>query len=266
VDVREISSKSQQKEEVEKMTSIIHIYPRDLSFLSSFNNAELLLYHEAIRSEEYVKFFSNIANYKILDNSFYELRKEVPYDELIEVGEQMGVNEIILPDKLWDGEWTRNAVKDNLRNYYEVYKKNGWKVAAVVQGKDEEDIAQTLDMYINDDRINVIMVPRKLIKCETYYAGRLKWWLNNYAKVTGKEVHFLGANSWGDFSLPIKSKIRSMDTKLFAKTILHQVIGPSATKWQRWDEEIFTDPLQIVKARNLANYLKSAVYNYYGEV
>jgi hypothetical protein len=246
----------------------ITIYPKQFANICSpLQKMELLLYHEAIKSKDYVDFFSKCNNYKILDNSQYELRKEINYSELIKLGKFMNIQEIILPDKLNDMNWTLDAIKDNLKIFGEIYIKLKWKVAAVLQGNDNYEIRKCLLSYIYNPYIDVIMIPRKLIHypSHTYSSSRLKAWLNiiypmlNQKHLFGiKQIHFLGANSLGDLFPPLQSFIRSIDSKLLIKIITN------GWKWKNWkdlnncDIDYFTKQYDFIQH----HFIK----NFYGEV
>ena len=233
------------------MAKIIHIYNKQTSFLSKENEIEFLLYHLAKENENYIDFFRKINKYKIFDNSFYELRKEIDYDDYFNYAEMLNVDEIILPDKLWDGEWTRQKVREILDEYYDYIKSKDWKIAAVIQGKDVGDIMQSFLTFLQDDRIDVIMIPRKVLhrskwielSAKNYSEARIKIWEQMQKAVAKniieekigagnvllKSVHFLGANSlWEILYVKHQPTIRSIDTKWFSKML----VG----KWEKWDE------------------------------
>ena len=202
---------------------------------------EFLLYHLAKENQDYIDFFRKMKKYKIFDNSFYELRKEIDYDDYFNYAEMLDVDEIILPDKLWDGEWTRQKVEEVLNEYYDYIKSQNWKVAAVVQGRNLDDMIKTLIQFGNDERIDVIMIPRKVLfekqwkfhseKIRSYSDAR--WWVFEELYRIGfnnKPVHFLGANSlWEILKVKHDERIRSIDTKWFSKMVLDG-------KWEKWDE------------------------------
>ena len=236
---------------------IIHIYPRKYNFLSEKQHMELLLLHLAMQDSSYELFFRYNNNYKILDNSFYELRKPVSYETMIEYGKRMRINEIIMPDKLQDGSWTRKHTKKVLDEYYNIFKNEGWKVAGVVQGKNLKDIKKTIDYFGSDKRINVLMLPRKMLFDNSWFEGRLLIWytFKDLFKVYNKPIHLLGANSWADFfvfgGIGSKNKIiRSIDTKLLVKTVIDD-------KWKYWRDNIRYNKNLINKCNLLFDLIKN---------
>jgi len=239
------------------MAQIVNIYNEVTSFLAEENEMEFLLYHFAKNEKygmDYVDYFRKMKKYKIFDNSFYELRKEIDYDDYFNFAEMLDVDEIILPDKLWDGEWTRQKVKETLNEYYDYIKSRGWKVAAVVQGSSLDDIKHSFEAFIQDERIDVIMIPRKVlheskwssIGVKSYSEARIEVWKhltsvykglyntefeNNDKELKQKPIHFLGANSlWEILYVKHDENVRSIDTKWFSKMLLNR-------KWEDWIEQ-----------------------------
>jgi hypothetical protein len=245
------------------MVKIIHIYPKLYSYINKIQDMDFLLYHEAKQSEDYVKFMAKNNNYKILDNSFYELRKEVDYYDVIRLGKQMNINEIVLPDKLHDGVWTGNKTHENIKAYGKVYKEQKWKVAAVLQGRDLLELESTLIKFLHLN-VDVIMIPRKIYFHDTYYFGRIFVWLKliyyfeTFVK-NGGEIHWLGANCWGDFYPPYSKLIRSVDSKLFVKTLTN------GWKWKNWkDVNGSVISKTIIKQSEFIQ--QNIINNYYGEI
>jgi len=233
---------------------VAHIYPRELNWVSKYNTMELVLYHWVKKHKDYRKFMKNNKNYKIFDNSFYELRESIDYEDFVEEAIKLKVDEIVLPDVLWDGEKTRELSKWFIDKFKHIREEYGIKFAFVVQGRDLKDILYSINFANANKFVDVIMIPRKIFKLHTYYEGR-KHVLTRFIDIINKPIHLLGANSFGDFFQGLVN-IRSIDTKLLVKLVLQE-------RRIEWDMEIKQPQTTIITKFEVLNNL---INNFYGVV
>jgi hypothetical protein len=206
---------------------IAHIVPISCMIESEhINDMHLLLYHWAKQYPEYLKFYSESKKYKILDNSFYELQKEIDYDDLLKVAKQIRADEIVAPDIMFEFQKTKKLIEDFLPLV-----PKGLKVQAVVCGKRKQELQKCFEYLNNNERIDVIAIskhgqikfhgePIVLMRNLDYYRTRKMFF--EYAQVFAeKPIHFLGMNDYREFFTPT---IRSIDTKWLAKEVTGEKI------------------------------------------
>jgi hypothetical protein len=114
-----------------------------------------------LKNKDYFNFFKKkVAEGKfvMLDNGAAE-GEMLTSTTLVREAVRLGVSEIIAPDYLNNGYKTREKVKEFLNKKYNTLHKEYIKIQAVVQGCTLEDALTTLEMYVNDDRINTIGLP-----------------------------------------------------------------------------------------------------------
>ena len=205
---------------------VAHIVPfENRNVGEQINDMHLLLYHWAKQNSDYLEFYKHSKVYKILDNSFYELRKQIDYHDLIEVAKDMQIQEIVAPDIMYDFQKTKEMCEDFFK-----YVPGGMKVQAVVCGSSYKEIVKCFNWMNENDNIHVIAFSKhgfskmcdrkeyerqygKMSDSEWHYHSRqiaFKF-LKDNAK---KPIHFLGCN------LPLDYKtegIRSIDSKYVAK-------------------------------------------------
>ncbi|KKL15638.1 hypothetical protein LCGC14_2503620 [marine sediment metagenome] len=197
-----------------KSIKYAHIVPLGNFRLSDkYNDMHLLLYHWAKESEKYLKYAKQSKVYKMLDNSQYELRQEIDYDDLIRYAERMKCDEIIAPDVMYDFPRTKKLIEDFIPKV-----PKGMKIQGVVCGSTVGDLDACYDWLCENERIDVIGISKHGCSFDSvdYYNDRQKFM--NTILGTYKPIHMLGVNHFDDFLTNISTfPIRSIDGKFLAK-------------------------------------------------
>lgn len=198
---------------VPKKMKVAHIVPLSgLRIAEKYNDMHLLLYHWCLQSTKYVNFMKRSKIYRIMDNSQYELRKEIDYDDLLRVSTRIGVNEIVAPDIMYDYRKTKRLIESFLPK---VPKK--MKVQAVVCGKTRKELNLCFDWLNNNESVDVIGISKHGYRVPTlsYYASRTLL-VNSVLKKTKKPIHMLGINLVMDFWV---KGVRSIDGKWLSNNV-----------------------------------------------
>ena len=208
---------------------IAHIVPLNCSDLADrYNDMHLLLYHWARDSDKYLNYFKQSRKYKILDNSFYELRDQIDTDDFIKCSQEIKANEIVCPDEMHNFKKTKKLVEDFIPK---VPKK--MKIQAVCCGKDLNDLYDCYLWMCSNEMIDVISLSKQGYKEKNldYYSSR-KVLLSEFHH-RAKEIHLLGVNNVKDFFI---NNVRSIDGKYLAKNVYEGKIDLN-TKIDRKDME-----------------------------
>jgi len=203
-----------------------NIVPNALNKIADkHNDLHLLLVHWAMENKEYTNFYRKSKVYKILDNSFYELRKILPAKELLHWAYILKVDEVVLPDKMYDYKTTKKLINEFFNNLdFNTFLNFKWQ--AVVCGRTEKEIKKCFIDYLNDNRINIISFSRRgqvfSNECHDNARFRIVKWACEYMIKHNKikPIHLLGANGIKDYYREWPKQVRSLDSKQYTNTLL----------------------------------------------
>lgn len=122
----------------------------DLNKYATLSDYHLTLAHLALESDEYVSFYKDRVSkgdFVILDNSAHELGEGLDVDTCIKVAKAMNACEMVLPDKIGDGEITLKMAKESLDKVRAQLP--GTQVMAVPQGKTIYEYKKCLEGLLN---------------------------------------------------------------------------------------------------------------------
>jgi len=168
-------------------------------------------------SKELKKFYRKSKMYKMLDNGAYETGA-VAREQLLQLAAELRVQEIVIPDKIGDPDFTR----------WEAYKwfsplPRKYKYAYVPQGKDPLQWLTEYRIARMFDWIDTICLPvwlDKVFHCRSHlvnYLVKCGQWSRRH------QHHLIGLDSLFDlYSLP-HNKIRSVDTSLPFSATFHKL-------------------------------------------
>lgn len=205
-----------------------HITPLSLFKESNkINDMHLILYHWCKQSNKYSRIVKESKIYKILDNSYYELKNTPTNIQLINMAYKIKADEIVAPDKMFDYRQTKKLVYDFI-----VDVSSRFKIQAVVCGKTFEDFIDCFQWMNKQRGINVIAISRRGTpidkqiweNCGKNFAEYRRRIANLLATISKKPIHLLGANHISDLMYNYHSRIRSIDTKLISKLIIGKKI------------------------------------------
>lgn len=198
---------------------LAHITPLNcIDIADKYNDMHLLLYHWALKSKRYVDFMRKSKVYKMLDNSFYELRTEIDYDDLIRYASEMKVHEIIAPDVMYDYRKTKKLIDE-----FAPKVPKGIKIQGVVCGSDIEELESCFRWLNNNESIDVIGISKHgyMLKGVDFCESR-KLLTRHILKdndYVHRPIHMLGINDVSDIGVGAAFNIRSIDGKFLAKVV-----------------------------------------------
>lgn len=189
---------------------IVDIWPKSKLDNYLFQDVNMFLTHLVQKDAMYRSIAKRAEGYKILDNSIIEVGAAFSLIDVLRAAEEIGADEIILPDAYQDGVATLDMVTTSI----EYLKANNligkYKLMAVAHGKDEEEWLWCFNALEAIPEIDVIGIPKCLAKMHP--AGRPhfeQYWYN-----TDKTIHLLGL--WYGyvelFEYAYPERIRSVDT------------------------------------------------------
>jgi hypothetical protein len=188
-----------------------------------YQDMELILLHVAMKDKRYTNYFRECKNYKILDNSAYELKNALNEEDLMEYARIMKVQEVVAPDDMLQCKKTIDRTQAFLQNNKGVIKRYKYKVMGVVHGKNETQWMKCFKWMNNNKGIDVIGVSKADIwwRHEDKVYGRFYqvWGVTDIVK---KPIHLFGATDIRDYFLEWPSYVRSMDTKNLLKIVTDQ--------------------------------------------
>jgi hypothetical protein len=150
--------------------------------------------------------------YVILDNGAAE-GEEWSFEQLHIIAEEWGIDEVVLPDVMGDAEATFNQAFDIIGRV----KSFPFKVGVVATGKSPTEALRMIDdLMVYANRINVIYIPRLLVK-EDDIGARLALADAIHSTYPDKEIHFLGASKYFPEEIQSVARqgfVRGMDTSM----------------------------------------------------
>lgn len=192
---------------------VAHIVPVGLLNLTRFNDYHLVLPH-LMEDPEYKRFYAEEATgHKILDNGIAE-GVEFNWDDLLNIGNTIDANEIVVPDYMGD---TDRTIK--LAEKFEPFARANpqFDYMGVIQGKSMSEIVKCFAYYeLVADWVKVIAVPR--ILANTVHKDIRFNFVNAFEekiKARFDAVHFLGASANIKEVLLLRDTIgRGIDTSM----------------------------------------------------
>lgn len=232
----------------------------------------LILPTEITRSWWYRNHFAQVSGFKILDNGAAEGALFQP-EELITIGWELGVDEIVIPDVLGDYQKTKDLVQQFARFMQRNPLPPGFNPGfmGVVQGKNVSELTACIRTYAMQPFITSIALPRILAK--TLGDEFIRYHLTDPRTAFYNEiikprfegnVHCLGATeNPREVILLASHPVRGIDTSMVGAYSMAQ-------KELRWDEYVPRqndyfrgEYLDVELAnRNHLTYLEWANYNY----
>jgi len=176
----------------------------NLEVFHKFMDYDFVLTHMIEKSTEYTNFYKQSSNYKILDNSAFELDEPVTISQLFEAGYEVGAHEIVLPDVMGDTEASRDKLYKGIGECLELYSNYRPKLVAVCHGETiEEFISYFIELYHNKHIYRICIPFHTYFVCresetETFLLSRLKITQRLHHTFKGnilKKVHLLGASN-----------------------------------------------------------------------
>ncbi|KKN77167.1 hypothetical protein LCGC14_0363640 [marine sediment metagenome] len=197
-----------------------HITPlRNFKLSDTYNDMHLLLYHWGLKSEKYSRKCRQSKVYKMADNSQYELRKEIDYDDYLRWAQWVKADEIIAPDVMYNFKKTKKLIEDFIPRVPKQIAGHKVKIQGVVCGKTIEELKRCYDWLCNNEGIDVIGISKHgcvPYKKEDYFQSRRDFLESVFG--TEKPIHLLGVNDFKDFLTDIPTlNVRSIDGKFLAK-------------------------------------------------
>ncbi len=204
--------------------NLIHIVPPE-NVAQITQPYEMYLAHTLIGKPDLQQAIAQKDSFKILDNGAYELDESIKLMDILDIAQNIGADEIILPDHMFDCDKTIQATLNALETIIAAYEKIPFKLMAVIQGKTPEDYDYCLQVFKKIKEISTIGIPKKFLResnpgisrrvCALERAGYAKWIKEH--EIPDKDIHLLGL-SWHLMELQYcKNAVRSCDTNLVAE-------------------------------------------------
>lgn len=205
---------------------IINIVPVANICMEFNQSMHMYLTHLVEKYPCYVRTARAAGGYKILDNSLMELGEAMTIERVLDAAEEIGADEIILPDVFQDGRGTIDAIDKALGTIGSRYMgKSPFKLMAVVQGKDFLEWSQCYEELLARSEIDVMGIPKVCAKMLP--GGRPEVMRNRKCGLRKKPHHLLGlwysVSELSEYDQP--ELIRSCDTVLASFVAKHN-LGP----------------------------------------
>ena len=174
------------------------------------SDIHLILAHKLKEDKKYYEGYKKVKGYKIVDNGAFEGRT-TSFGEVVKLAEELGANEVQLPDYMYDYKRTYKEATKALEKYSDIK----FKIQFVIQGKNFEEFKKAVDFAMNNNFVlGIPFLPsKKVFKKE--FAPReplLAWIAKEYGEDSLKNVHLLGCNDVFEFHSYLYQRCRSMDT------------------------------------------------------
>jgi len=173
----------------------------------------ILAHH--LSNKKYYDYCKNSTKYKILDNGCYELGESIPSKKLLELANEIRVDVIIIPDKLFDKKRSLQLEKE----FFKLYNKSfyNFKLMKVVCGNNLNEYLNSLLEVAEDKNVDII----GLSKSRTIIAPNLTYLMNyiedncKTSQAAFKEIHLLGlSHPYELIEASNYNKIKTCDTGL----------------------------------------------------
>lgn len=182
------------------------------------SSMHLVLAHLVDTNEGYASFYRGRQEFKIMDNSAFELGESYSPDKLIELGKKCGADAIVLPD--YPGQPAQKTIEAAVSLIPDV-KAAGFKTMFVPHAEvgnwDGFLDAYSWASYSSDIDIigmSILALPNALPQIERSYArvvGTAMLRQNNVFNLT-KYHHYLGLNSGPALEIPSLIRMKALDS------------------------------------------------------
>lgn len=193
-------------------------------YLNSFatqSNFHLALAHLIDVDEEYTAFYKSMSDrgdFIICDNGAFELGESYAPDRLIELGNRIGADALVLPDFPFRSA-SKTITESN--RLVDIFKEAGFQTMFVPQSKTGEldDWISGYEWAANNDDIDIIGmsilgIPNAIPHCHIGYARVLMTQILIERGIFNFDVyhHYLGLNSGPGLELPTLMNVGVMDS------------------------------------------------------
>ena len=223
------------------------ITPFDLLDLAALSDYHLLL-PQHFPNETYRRFYGDVKGFKILDNGAAE-GYAADYVELHDLGQQWGVNEIVVPDALQDCNRTIE-----LARRFEPHVRSEFGYVGVAQGQTLAEVIKCITYFSFADWITTLALPRSLN--QIHWSQRFTILEPLVKEYKFDAIHCLGGSGWIREIVALQGSglVRGMDTSL-------PVVLGLASKTLMDDEYVSRQPnyFDVKVERN--SYLWEVIYD-----
>ena len=143
--------------------NLIHIVPQE-NVAQITQPYEMYLAHTRIGKPDLQQVIAQKDSFKILDNGAYELDGSIKLTDILNIADNIGADEVILPDHMFDCDKTIQATLNALETIIAAYEKIPFKLMAVIQGKTPEDYDYCLQVFKKIKEIRTIGISKKLLR------------------------------------------------------------------------------------------------------
>ena len=136
---------------------------------------------------------SNSLRKKYLDNSAYELGESIPPKQLKKYADDLNVDVVVIPDKLFDKERSLVLEKE-FKSLYTIAERKKIKFLKVVCGNNIKEYEQSLREVILDKDVDIIGISkaRTVITPNLSYLFNIIYEYTVELKEQDKRIHLLG--------------------------------------------------------------------------
>lgn len=172
-----------------------------LKEISPLTDFDFVLAHRVLEDTAYAEWFRNRVNGRelLLDNSLHELGAPLPAADLVEAALRCQANFVIAPDRLGDGAWTLEQLKETLN----AFAGTQFGVALCLQGSSYEERAKLL-AYARG---------RAALLCLPYRENRIEWFMQH--DPSWRRVHLLGMSTFEEL-IAWKGVVRQHPRQFFS--------------------------------------------------
>ena len=242
------------------------IPPRGLENYILYSNFHLALaIPECMKNNEYVEAYQQAAmrgDYIVVDNGAAD-GGLVSNEELLKAASVLMAQEVVAPDVFYDKVSTVVKVKEFLKYMASAPNSQTFKVMAVVQGTNYNDLYDCVDVYSNIKDVKVLGLPKHLLTTLNLKSARIDLanWIKQYYS-DRFELHFLGTNPcWiKEIASAVKyaPHIRSVDSALpFNYALASQNLATTKIELTRNPEYFNLDWADSVSARRVTENINT---------
>ena len=189
------------------------IPPDNLAETMQFSHYQLLLPQwllgEHKNYERWARQRRDNGDFIILDNGEAEGKFFKP-SRLLEIAEEFGASELVVPDALDNAKLTRERAEKFMAS---VSGNNSIRFAGVIQGRTHDECREMLQFYTDMGGFSTIMLPRILLRA---FGPKARWMLTLQIPIEF-DVHWLGTQpgmlaELQDIPDVVKQRVRGVDT------------------------------------------------------
>ncbi len=171
----------------------------------------MYLAHLVLKYPEIYSKVSEYYSYRILDNSFNELKGAMSLEELDAAAKIVKPSEIVLPDCM-DPYANLKLIEQSLDSIEDFEHLRGLRKAAVVHANSYNEAWDVLRRLVSNRRVDTISMPRGISDLAPFSKGRVL--LAHDFRET-KPFHFLGSVGLHEITGCSLKSVRSMDSGWF---------------------------------------------------